>query len=137
MKSAGLVKGEVYYSQRSDLPHGHCWMLAHEIPAFFLQILYGKNSYEKLNDAMVKAGIASLTTEKVYDTVNFVYTLSTEEDSHKWKWEKLALSLQNGGYTCGMPDGATAYFFETCIKEKDEDIYQSTPVYFRNDNNRY
>lgn len=136
-KSAALVKGEVYYSQRSELPHGHCWMLAHEIPAFFQHILYGENVYTKLGGAVVKAGNASLKTEKAYDTVNFVYTTSTEEDSHKWKWEKVVLTLQNDGYACQIPDGATAYFFETCIKEKDEDIYQSTPVYFTNDDKRY
>lgn len=136
-KSAALVKGEVYYSQRSELPHGHCWMLAHEIPAFFQHILYGENVYTKLGGAVVKAGNATLKTEKAYDTVNFVYTTSTEEDSHKWKWEKVVLTLQNDGYACQIPDGATAYFFETCIKEKDEDIYQSTPVYFTNDNKRY
>jgi dienelactone hydrolase len=136
-KSAALVKGEVYYSQRSELPHGHCWMLAHEIPAFFQHILYGENVYTKLGGATVKADNASLKTEKAYDTVNFVYTTSTEEDSHKWKWEKVNLALQKGGYSYKIPDGTTAYFFETCIKEKDEDIYQSTPVYFRNDNNRY
>ena len=136
-KSAALVKGEVYYSQRSELPHGHCWMLAHEIPAFFQHILYGENVYTKLGGATVKAGNASLKTEKAYDTVNFVYTTSTEEDSHKWKWEKVVLTLQNDGYACQIPDGATAYFFETCIKEKDEDIYQSTPVYFTNDDKRY
>lgn len=136
-KSAALVKGEVYYSQRSELPHGHCWMLAHEIPAFFQHILYGENVYTKLGGAVVKAGNASLKTEKAYDTVNFVYTTSTEEDSHKWKWEKVVLTLQNDGYACQIPDGTTAYFFETCIKEKDEDIYQSTPVYFTNDDKRY
>lgn len=136
-KSAALVKGEVYYSQRSELPHGHCWMLAHEIPAFFQHILYGENVYTKLGGATVKAGNASLKTEKSYDTVNFVYTTSTEEDSHKWKWEKVVLTLQNDGYACQIPDGATAYFFETCIKAKDEDIYQSTPVYFTNDDKRY
>ncbi len=137
MRSAGLVKGDVYYSQRSELPHGHCWMLAHEIPAFFLQILYGKNSYVKLNGATVKEGIASLTTDKTYDVVNFVYTTSTEQDSHKWQWETVALTRQNGGYSCEIPEGTTAYLFETCIKEKDEDIYQSTPVYFTNNAYRY
>ena len=136
-KSAALVKGEVYYSQRSELPHGHCWMLAHEIPAFFQHILYGENVYTKLGGAVVKAGNASLKTEKAYDTVNFVYTTSTEEDSHKWKWEKVVLTLQNDGYACQIPDGATAYFFETCIKENGEEIYQSTPVYFTNNQYRY
>ena len=137
-KSAALVKGEVYYSQRSELPHGHCWTLTHEIPAFFRQVLYGKNSYVKLNGAAVQEGISTLQVgEQAYDEVNFVYTVSTEEDSHKWKWEKVNLALQKGGYSYKIPDGTTAYFFETCIKEKDEDIYQSTPVYFRNDNNRY
>lgn len=136
-KSAALVQGERYYSQRSDLPHGHCWMLAHEIPAFFQHILYGENVYTKLGGAMVKAGNASLKTEKAYDTVNFVYTTSTEEDSHKWKWEKVVLTLQNDGYACQIPDGTTAYFFETCIKENGEDIYQSTPVYFTNNQYKY
>ena len=137
MKSAGLVKGEVYYSQRSDLPHGHCWMLAHEIPAFFRHVFYGECGYDKLNGAVVKDGVASLQMERKYDTVCFVYTTSTEEDSHKWKWEKRGLFVKNGIYSCEIPEGTTAYLFETCIKEKDEDIYQSTPVYFTNDHYRY
>ena len=136
-KSAALVQGEVYYSQRSELPHGHCWTLTHEIPAFFRQVLYGTGTYVKLGGATVKNGVASLMADRAYDAVNFVYTLSTEEDSHKWKWEKVKLALQNGEYACEMPQGTTAYFFETCVKEKDEDIYQSTPVYFTNNQYRY
>jgi dienelactone hydrolase len=137
-KSAALVKGEVYYSQRSELPHGHCWMLAHEIPAFFRQVLYGGNSYVKLNGAAVQDGVATLRTgEQAYKEVNFVYTLSTDEDSHKWKWETILLTVAQGEYACKIPDGATAYLFETCQKETGEPIYQSTPVYFTNDNKRY
>ena len=137
MKSAALVKGEVYYSQRSELPHGHCWGLAHEIPAFFRHVLYGESTYARFDGATVKEGVASLATKKTYDTVSFVYTLSTEEDSHKWKWKKQELTAQNGEYSCEIPDGATAYLFETCIKENGEDIYQSTPVYFTNHQYRY
>ena len=112
-------------------------MLAHEIPAFFRHVLYGESAYVKLDGATVKEGVAGLNVDKAYDTVNFVYTTSMDEDSHKWKWEKQELTAQNGGYACKIPDGATAYLFETCIKEKSEDIYQSTPVYFTNDNIRY
>ena len=137
-KSAALVKGDVYYSQRSELPHGHCWMLAHEIPAFFRQVLYGGNSYVKLNGAAVQDGVATLRTgEQAYNEVNFVYTLSTDEDSHKWKWETILLTVAQGEYACKIPDGATAYLFETCQKETGEPIYQSTPVYFTTDNKRY
>lgn len=138
MKSAGLVQGEVYYSQRSELPHGHCWGLAHEIPAFFYQVLYGGNAYVKLNGATVRDGVASLQTgAQRYDEVRFVYTLSTDEDSHKWKWETILLTVAQGEYACKIPDGATAYLFEACQKETGEPIYQSTPVYFTNDNKRY
>jgi dienelactone hydrolase len=137
MKSAALVKGETYYSQRSELPHGHCWMLAHEIPAFFRHVLYGENLYAKVGAAVVKEGVATLQAAREYAGVSFVYTTSTDEDSHKWKWQTMVLTAVDGGYACQIPDGATAYFFETCIKEKDEDIYQSTPVYFTNDHYRY
>ncbi|MBO5737428.1 MAG: acetylxylan esterase [Clostridia bacterium] len=137
MKSAALVQGERYYSQRSELPHGHCWMLAHEIPAFFRHVLYGENLYAKVGAAVVKEGVATLQAAREYAGVSFVYTTSTDEDSHKWRWEKQALSAQNGEYSCEIPKGATAYLFETCIKEKDEDIYQSTPVYFTNDQYKY
>ena len=138
MKSAALVKGETYYSQRCDLPHGHCWGLAHEIPAFFRHVLYGEELYVKLGGATVKEGVASLQTgAQRYDEVRFVYTLSTDEDSHKWKWETILLTVAQGEYACKIPDGATAYLFETCQKETGEPIYQSTPVYFTNDNKRY
>ena len=137
MKSAALVKGETYYSQRSELPHGHCWALAHEIPAFFRHILYGENVYAKLRGATAKNGVASLMADRAYDAVNFVYTTSTDEDSHRWKWEKRVALTSDEGYACEIPQGTTAYFFETCVKEKDEDIYQSTPVYFTNNQYRY
>ena len=137
MKSAALAQGERYYSQRSELPHGHCWMLAHEIPAFFKHILYGENLYVKVGDAAVKDGVASLMAERVYDAVNFVYTTSTDEDSHKWKWQTISVRTDCGEYACEIPNGTTAYLFETCIKEKDEEIYQSTPVYFTNNQYKY
>ncbi len=132
MRSAALVKGSAFYSQRTNLPHGHCWALTPEINAFFQYILYGKNTYTKLNSAVVNDGVAIVQANSgLYPKANFVYTISQEEDSHKWEWKTIPLTLKDGGYACKIPENTTAFSFELVsdCKDGEEFIRQSTPVY--------
>lgn len=135
VRSAELVKGKVFYSQRSDLTHGNFWMLTPEINAFFQHILYGYDTLTLFGDVVVNNGVATLQTEnELYHSVNFVYTTSTAEDSHEWEWRTLSVTKTNEGYSCVIPQDATAYLFETVgdsnPKDKDGFFRQSTPVYF-------
>lgn len=135
VKSAELVKGKVFYSQRSDLNHGNFWMMTYEIYAFFRHVLYGENTLTQLSEVVVNGNVATLTTENdLYHSVNFLYTTSTETDSHQWQWGKIAVAKTNGVYSCEIPAGTTAYLFEVVgdSNEKDKDAFfrQSTPVYY-------
>ena len=130
MKSAGLIKGKAFYSQRADLPHGHCWDLTHEIESFFRHVLYGENTYATICECVVNDGVATLKTDgKPRGLATFVYTTSTDQDSHKWTWNKAAV-CDGGNASCVIPDGATAYFFERAWEKNGIPMYQSTPVYF-------
>lgn len=130
MKSAALIKGKAFYSQRADLPHGHCWALTCEIEAFFRHVLYGENSFMPVCDCVVQEGAAALKTEGgLYRCVQFVYTTSTDADSHKWQWQKAAVCACEQP-TYALPSGVTAYYFELAWEDNGAPIYQSTPVYF-------
>ena len=136
VKSAELVKGKVFYSQRSDLSHGNFWMLTPEICAFFQHVLYGQNTITQFGEVVVNNGVATLKTENdLYHSVNFLYTTSKDEDSHKWEWRTLSVTKVNGVYSCAIPQDATAYLFETVgdsnPKDKDGFFRQSTSVYFQ------
>ncbi len=134
-KSAGLVKGKTFYSQRSDLTHGNFWNKTYEIYAFFRHVLYGENTLTQFGDIVVVNGKATLQTENdLYHSVNFLYTTSTDADSHQWEWRTLPVIKADGVYSCAIPENATAYLFEMIgdsnSKDKDKNFRQSTPVYF-------
>ena len=138
-KSAALVKGKTFYSQRSDLEHGHYWLKTHEIYAFFRHVLYGENCFTQIGDVLVNNGVATLQTQNdMYHSVNFVYTTSTDEDSHKWEWRTMALINMDGTYSYEIPNGTTAYLFEVVgdsnEKDKDKNFRQSTPIILRETN---
>lgn len=133
-KSARLVKGQTFYSQRSDLTHGNFWTHTYEIYAFFRHVLYGENSLTQIGDILVSNGVAILQTENdLFHTVNFLYTLSTDVDSHKWEWRTVPVTNIDGEYSYVIPAGATAYLFETVgdsnSKDKDKYFRQSTAIY--------
>ena len=131
-KSADLVKGKVFYSQRSCLPHGHCWGLAHEIEAFFRHVLYGENGYMSVCEAVEQGGKVALRMDGAFaKNVRFVFTCSTDEDSHKWRWESVAVEDCGGEYAHDLFAGVTAYFWEISWECGGEIIYQSTPLYQR------
>ncbi len=114
IRSAELVKGKTFFAQRSDLGHGHVWEKTYEVYAFFLHVLYGMDTCttdlaieSNGNTAVLQYG------KKRFEKVNFVYTVSTDEDSHKWEWITVEVSFKNGKYSCEIPEGVTAYLFET------------------------
>ena len=109
--------------------------MTYEIYAFFRHVLYGENTLTQLSEVVVNGNVATLTTENdLYHSVNFLYTTSTEADSHQWQWGKIAVAKTNGVYSCEIPAGTTAYLFEVVgdSNEKDKDAFfrQSTPVYY-------
>jgi dienelactone hydrolase len=135
MRSADLAPVKKYYSQRSDLEHGHYWDLTPEINAFFRHIIYGEATLTKLGDIIIEDGVAKMTSSNdLFESVNFVYTLSKDKNSHDWKWESVQVAKENGAYSYHLPDGVTAYCFEVVSDEKkgtgDKLFRQSTKIVF-------
>ena len=135
MKSAALVKGKVFYSQRSDLTHGNFWMMTPEIYAFFEHVLYGKNTITKIENAYEENGVITLkTSNDLFHTVKLLYTVSKDQDSHKWEWRSITLTKEKGVFSYTLPADATAYTFELIgdsnDKDKDGFFRQSTQVFF-------
>lgn len=133
-KSAELVKGKVFYSQRTNINHA-AWDKEHEIFAFFQHVLYEEDSLTLISDVTTADNVATFTYEnKNFQKVFFVYTTSTEKDSHKWEWETVELTAENGVYSYEIPEDATAYLFETYVNST---FGQSTNIVFTNPNGDY
>ena len=133
-KSAELVKGKVFYSQRTNISHA-AWNKQYETLAFFQHVLYGEDGIALLGDITTTNNVATFTYEnKNFSKVNFVYTTSTDKDSHKWKWETVEVTAENGVYAYEIPEGTTAYLFEMCVTPN---FGQSTNIVFTNPNGDY
>lgn len=133
-KSADLVKGKVFYSQRTNIKHA-AWDKEHEIFAFFQHVLYEEDSLTLISDVTTVDNVATFTYENSkFNKVFFVYTTSTDKDSHKWVWETVEVTAENGVYSYEVPEDATAYLFETYI---DPAFGQSTNIVFTNPNGDY
>ena len=133
-KSAELVKGQVFYSQRTNISHA-AWNKQHETWAFFQYVLYGEKLISLISDITTTDNVATFTYKhKNFSDVNFVYTTSTDKDSHKWIWEKVAVTEIDGVYSYEIPEGTTAYLFETCVTAT---FGQSTNIVFTNPNGDY
>ena len=135
MKTVDLVESRVYLSQRTDLEHGHYWDKTPEINAFFRNVLYGEPTLTEFGDISVDNGIATMhSTNDLFETVNFVYTLSKDENSHDWKWESVEVQKNNGCYSYSIPDDVTAYYFEVVADSQkgngDKLFRQSTRLIF-------
>ncbi len=127
-RSYGLVKGKAFFSQRSDLPHGNSWEKTYEIYAFFLHVLLGQDTLSDVNpETKIENGriYFGFKTQK-FNSVQLVYTTSTDEDSHKWKFKTRLVTIKNGW--CTAPDGVTAYCFEFIHGEIDPGFKLSTSV---------
>ena len=135
MRTAELVKSKVYFSQRTDLEHGHYWDKTPEINAFFRQVLYGEPSLTELGDITLDNGMATLhSSNDLFERVNFVYTISKNDNSHDWVWESTEVQKKNGCYSCPVSENVTAYYFEVMADEKkgsgDMLFRQSTKIMF-------
>ncbi|MBE7078429.1 MAG: hypothetical protein E7380_01035 [Clostridiales bacterium] len=133
-QSAALVKGKTFFAQRTKLNHAQ-WTHADEIDAFFRHVLYKENSMTLIGDILLQDGVATLQYEnQLFTKVNFVYTTSTDADSHQWVWESETISPVNGEYSYKIPEGATAYFFETVLSNT---FAQSTAITIVDSNAQY
>ncbi len=133
-KSAELVKGKVFYSQRTNISHAE-WKKQHETLAFFQHVLYGDDLISLISNITTTGNVASFTCENPnFSDVNFVYTTSTDKDSHEWVWETVAVTAENGVYSYEIPEGTTAYLFETCVAPT---FGQSTNIVFTNPDGDY
>ncbi len=133
-KSAELVKGKVFYAQRTNISHA-AWNKQNETAAFFRHVLYGEDSLALISNITTTDNVATFTYEnKNFNKVNFVYTTSTDKDSHKWEWETVEVIADNGVYAYEIPEGATAYLFETCVTAT---FGQSTNIVFTNSDGDY
>ena len=113
--SADLVKGKVFYSQRTNIDHTQ-WRKEQEIAAFFSHVLYREENITLISEVEISDGVASFTYEnKTFESVKFVYTTSTELDSHLWKWQSVEVTAENGVCSYAIPENTTAFLFETCL----------------------
>ena len=133
-QSANLVKGKVFYSQRTNITHA-AWTKQNETLAFFQHVLYGEDSLALIGNITTNDNVATFAYEnKNFSKVNFVYTTSTDKDSHKWEWESVEVIEENGVYSYEIPEDATAYLFETCV---NANFGQSTNIVFTNADGDY
>lgn len=132
VKTYALAQGDVYFSQRSDLAHGHYWDRTQEVYHFMDKMLNGTQDsvtgfldltfnfsgtvpYVKVNNyAAVKDKIAY---------VNLLYTNSTDADSHKWTYATLPITLNEEGaaaidITQWIPN-AKAFTYEFVMVESE------------------
>ncbi|MBQ4269877.1 MAG: dienelactone hydrolase family protein [Clostridia bacterium] len=127
-RSAALIKGKAFYAQHHDLGHGHVWQKTPEIYYFFRHVFYGESFDVDLaanvDGNQVTLGYANAT----FAGVKIVYTTSNDPDSHQWIWETEDVDGVNGKYSYSLPDGVTAFLFETTHTE-DEYYRTSTKIY--------
>lgn len=132
--SADLVPGKVFYSQRTNIKHAN-WPSEREIAAFFAHVLYGEDSITLIGEVSIADGVASFTYEnKKFSSVKFVYTTSTDTDSHKWEWQSVEVTAENGFCSYAIPEGTTAFLFETSLLPV---FGQSTEIVILNKTEKY
>lgn len=113
--SANLVQGKVFYSQRTNINHAE-WTKEGEVAAFFAHVLYRQDTLSMISNVAISDGVASFTYEnEVFTSVKFVYTTSTDKDSHLWQWQSVEVTAQNGVCSYAIPEGTTAFLFETSL----------------------
>ena len=84
-----------------------------EIAAFFSHVLYGENTLATIGDISISADVASVTVEYSRNiSAKFVYTTSTDLDSHAWEWQSVNVDIVDGVCSYALPAGVSAYLFE-------------------------
>ena len=89
---------------------------------FFEHILNDTALPVNFLSASFDGGEIALSLEGEIDGALLVYTLSTERDSHTWKWERKQIDLTAGQNAVAVPEGAVA----ALVIGYDEDY--SSPV---------
>lgn len=122
VKTYALAQGDVYFSQRSDLAHGYYWDQTQEIYYFMEKVLNDATDDVTgfVNASIENDGTNATVTVSNYAnvkdkiaSVNFVYSTSTDADTHKWTFATVSVSLdENGVANIEIPAGATAFNFE-------------------------
>jgi hypothetical protein len=101
-----LAKGNVYYSQRSDLAHGYYYNQTEEIYYFMEKVLNGvEDSVTGFIDSTVSVSGTYVSVkinnfEAIKDklsAINFVYTTSTDEDPHNWTFTANQVDITENG----------------------------------------
>lgn len=105
-KTYALAKGNVYYSQRSDLAHGYYYNQTEEIYYFMEKVLNGvEDSVTGFIDSTVSVSGTYVSVkinnfEAIKDklsSINFVYTTSTDEDPHNWTFTANQVDITETG----------------------------------------
>ena len=134
VRTAQLYKGEkAYYSQRYGFDHGDYFTVTYEIYAFFQETMFGQDTLTEIGDITVSGSVATFnyTGQAKFNVVNFVYTTSTDADSHKWTWQVTTVTAKNGVYSYQLPAGVKAYYFETISTTTGDgtgELHQSTKI---------
>jgi dienelactone hydrolase len=127
VKLHSLPKGKVFYSQRSDLGHGHVWRQTEEIYHFFKHVLY-KENFSIINGLIKDGNVVTLDYKtKLFDNVSVIYTDDIAEDSHEWVFQTEKVEEKDGKFSFTLPENVTAYAFE--VEHLDGDYKLSTPIY--------
>jgi dienelactone hydrolase len=125
--SADLVKGKVFYAQRTNIAHAN-WPKQSEIAAFFKHVLYQENTLSMISKVSITDGVASFTYKnEMFQAVKFVYTTSTDQDSHLWEWQSVKVSAKDGVCSYKIPENTTAFLFETGLNAQ---FGESTEIVF-------
>ena len=121
-KSTELIPGKVFYAYAPSLEHGHYYEQTPAVGLFFEHILNDTALPVNFLSASFDGGEIALSLEGEIDGALLVYTLSTERDSHAWKWERKQIDLTAGQNAVAVPEGAVA----ALVIGYDEDY--SSPV---------
>ena len=136
-KTYNLSKGEVTYSQRKNLDHGHIFM-EHRgtINVFrFIDKVINNNPmpFEVIESKMENGYLfAKIDNVKNAKQARFNYTFNSLEGSQKsadWVWESFEIPIAD--MKVEIPKGTTACMIEITDGNKPEYV-QSTKVYFPN-----
>ncbi len=130
-KIHSLPNGKVFYSQRSDLIHGHLWQQTLEIYYFFRHILYNEE-FPLIGELKSKGNVVTLAdTDFEFSTVSVMYTTSTVRDSHDWVFVCDDAEFSGGKYSYKLPENVTAYAFEMECESGNETYKISTKIYLK------
>lgn len=129
-RSADLVKGKTFYSQRYGLEHGYYWDKTYEVYAFMQHVLRGEDTVIDVKDvsyANGKAYIELKNPEKV-EMMNLVYTTSEQLNMLSCPFQTQEVSVQSGVIEVSLPRGTTAFTFEFSNIDIDWNFKMSSKI---------